>query len=192
MTDLDPDGRRLLETLAADRPDAFAEVPPTSGSDRARALRLTIDAARRVVGVEVLRIDHLRHPEPFRTSLEEAFFAADGERLYAVLRANGQAEEWLARADLTLAGASPLRVRPQGPDVSREASLERRAARRPAGARRRERPAPGTSDNGFLTIQRSSRGDIAAIEVDAPWLGGARPEHLEAAIVQAARYSLGD
>ncbi|MBM0126600.1 YbaB/EbfC family nucleoid-associated protein [Pimelobacter simplex] len=191
MVHLDPDGHRLLEALAADRPDAFAEVPPTSGTDRARALTLTVDAARRVIGVDVLDIAHLRHAEPFRTSLEEAFFAADGERLYAVLRANGQAEAWLARADLSLAGSSPLRVRSHGPDVSREASLERRAARGPELPRRR-RPAPGTSDNGFLTVQRSPRGDIVDIEVDESWLSGARPEHLEAAIAQATRYSLGD
>lgn len=192
MTHLDHAGEQLLRQLAEDRPDAFADVAPTSGTNRAQSLSVTIDAAKRVIEVRVLDITALRNPEPFETALDEAFFAADGERLYAVLQLNGQADEWIARADRSLAGTSGLKVRQRGPEiVTREASLERRAARRARPAPRRT-PGPGTSDNGFLTVQRSARGDIKDIQVDAEWLGGVRPEHLEVAIRQATRYSLGD
>lgn len=192
MTHLDPAGERLLQVLAQDRPDAFVEVAPTSGTNRAQTLTVTVDAAKRVIDVQVLDIGGLRHPEPFETALSEAFFAADGERLYAVLQLNGQADEWIARADRSLAGGGGLKVRNRGPEiVTRAASLERRAARGARPAPRR-RPAAGHSDNGFLTVQRSARGDLAEIQVDADWLGGARSEHLELAILQATRYSLGD
>ncbi|HWI42677.1 MAG TPA: hypothetical protein VNS81_03605 [Nocardioides sp.] len=189
MAQLDPAGQRTLEVLASIKPDAFAEVAPATGQDRQGILRLTVDAARRVVRAEVLDPDRVRDPDVFRAALGEAFFVADADRLYAALQRNGKAEEWVARAEQSLADPARLDVRRPDPRrITREGARARRAERAPRPAR----PAPGTSDNGFLTVQRTARGDLASIEVDAAWLSGAQAHRVEDAIVQATRYSLGD
>jgi len=156
-----------------------------SGTDRNRSLNITVDTDRRVTDVRVLDIDRLRHPDAFTDAFQEAFAVADGERILAALEARGDAEDFLARAEATLAGDSPAQAPPR-PDVSREASAARRAAG-VAVAARPEPPPPVTSDNGYLTVQRGADGRLLRIQVDAEWLGGARTEHLQQAVLQAGR-----
>jgi hypothetical protein len=156
-----------------------------SGTDRHQALSITLDRDRRVTDVRVLDQDRLRRPEAFVDALQEAFAVADGERVLAALEARGDAEDYLARAEATFAGQSPAQAPPR-PDVSREAS----AARRSAGlalAPRPEAPAPCTSENGYLTVQRGADGRLMGVQVDAEWLSGARPQHLQQAVMQAIR-----
>ena len=156
-----------------------------SGTDRHRSLSITIDAERRVTDVRVLELDRLRQPDTFVDAVQEAFAVADGERILAALEARGDAEEYLIRAEATFSGQNPAQAPPR-PDVSREAS----AARRAAGAlltRRPEPPPPATSDNGYLTVQRAADGRLLHVDVDAEWLGGARPQHLQQAVLQACR-----
>lgn len=158
-----------------------------SGVDRNDALRITLDGARNVVGVEVLAPERLRTPEAFDDALREAFGAADGNRALAVAEAHGRAEEVLERAEETLAGRASPRM-PTRPDVSRAAVARRRELREATGVGRTPaHPEPRTSDNGYLTVQRGRDGRLVGVVVDQEWLGGARREHLENAIEQAMR-----
>lgn len=187
MSTLDPAGQVLLDrlTTAAREPGLFAPVPDASGTDSHQSLRLTVDAARRVVTARVLDVDRLRSVDPFVDALHEAFAAADGARALASLERSGRAKAYLARAEETVAGRSPARA-PRPPDISRAAVRRRTAAidaqRRPA------HPEPVTSGNGYLTVQRGHDGRLVHVEVDAAWLGAARPEQLERAVVEACRY----
>ena len=172
-----------------DQRDPWTPTPggahDASGVDRNDALRITLDGARAVLRAEVLAPERLRTPEAFDDALREAFGAADGNRVLALLEAEGRAEEQLARAEETLAGRSRPRV-PTRPDVSRAAVARRRELREATGLGRTPAyPEPTTSDNGYLTVQRGRDGRLVGVVVDEEWLGGARPEHLENAIVQA-------
>ena len=172
-----------------DERDPWAPTPGgahgASGVDRNDALRITLDGARTVVSAEVLAPERLRKPEAFDDALREAFGAADGTRALALLEAEGRAEELLERAEETLAGRSRPRA-PTRPDVTRAAVARRRELREATGLERTPAyPEPRTSDNGYLTVQRGRDGRLVAVVVDEEWLGGARPEHLENAIVQA-------
>jgi len=156
-----------------------------SGTDRHQALSITLDQDRRVTDVRVLDQDRLRRPEAFVDALQEAFAVADGERVLAALEVHGDAEDYLTRAEATFTGRRPAQAPPR-PDVSRAAS----AARRSAGvalAPRPEAPPPLSSDNGYLTIQRGADGRLKSVHVDAEWLSGARPQHLQQAVLQAIR-----
>lgn len=156
-----------------------------SGTDRHRSLSITVDADRRVTDTRVLDLDHLRRPEAFTDALQEAFAVADGERILAALEAHGNVDEYLARAEATISGATPAQAPPR-PDVSRAASAARRAAGVAVAPRPEPHP-PVTSDNGYLTVQRGADGRLLNIDVDAEWLSGARTHHLQDAILQACR-----
>lgn len=184
MSHLDPAGRALLERLATSHePGLFANVPDASGTDRHDALSVTVDAVRRVVAVRVLDLDHLRSVDPFVDALHEAFAAADGARALASLERLGRAEDYLVRAEATVAGRSPARA-PRPPDISRD------AVRRRAGATRvaRATPAPVLSANGFLEVQRGRDGRLLHVDVDAGWLSAVQPAQLERAVIEACRY----
>lgn len=163
----------------------FRGIPDSTGTDRRNALRITLDAHRDVVDVRVLDVDALRRPDAFVDALHEAFGAADGARALAAFDRAGRAEELLARAEETLSGRSPATAPPR-PDVSREACAARRAARaeRPAPP---PTPPPTTSDNGYLAVHRGVDGRLLSVDVDAEWLGGVRPRHLQQAVLQACR-----
>ena len=187
----DPGGRALLERLASESDRTmFRPVPAATGTDSNASLTITVDAARRIVDVRVLDVDKLRRPDPLLDAVREAFGAADGARAYASLELSGNAEEFLARAEATLAGELPLRA-PTPPDVSREACARRRAARGPRLPRRAQ-PAPVSSDNGYVTVQRGADGRLVDVSVDAEWLSGARPDQLARAILQASRFGKND
>jgi hypothetical protein len=167
-------------------PGTVADIGPTTGRDRDGVMEVRIDSARRILAVRVHDIGKVRRPERFVQCALKAFEAADGERALRSLARTGQDAAWLARADAAVAGREPLRM-PTPPDVSYEAFQDGRLA---AGAAHRPaRPAPGTSDNGYLTIQRGRSGGIDAIHVDAAWLSGASAQYLEAAFVQAAAFT---
>ena len=192
MSNRTPARAALLERLASHGdPDLFHDVPDVTGSDSHEALSITMDSVRRVVDARVLDLDKIRLPEPFNHAVREAFAAADGTRAYASLQRSGKAEEYLARAEATLSGLSPARA-PRPPDMSRKACARRRAARDGARETVRPRPEPVTSDNGYLTIQRGPEGRLVDLTVDAEWLSAATADHLERAIVQAARFGSGD
>ncbi len=158
-----------------------------SGTDRNRSLSITLDQDRRVIDVRVLEQDQLRNPVAFGDALQEAFAVADGERILAALEAHGDAEDYLARAEATFTGQSPAQAPPR-PDMSRGASAARRAAGTGVAlAARPEPPPPLTSENGYLTIQRGADGRLMRVEADAEWLSGARPQHLQQAVLQAIR-----
>lgn len=187
MTNYDPGGPALLERLASESdPAMFRQVPDAEGTDRNETLKITLDAARRVVDIRVLDVDRLRRPDPFIDAVREAFAIADGARAYASLVMSGQAEEYLARAEAALSGQRPLRA-PAPPDVSREACARRREERG-AAPDQRPSPAPVTSDNGYLTMQRGRDGRLIGVSVDAEWLSAARPEQLERALRQASLF----
>lgn len=156
-----------------------------SGTDRHRSLSITVDKDRSVTDVEVLDIGHLRNPVAFVDAVQESFAVADGERILAALEARGDVDEYLVRAEATVSGRSPA-VAPPRPDVSRAASAARRAAG-VALAPRTEPPLPVTSENGYLTVHRRADGRLLRVEVDAEWLSGARPHHLQQAVLQAFR-----
>lgn len=173
-----------MRTVPLD-PDLLRPVGTAEGDDLDGHLRLVIDDDRRVLQATVLDPSSLRDPDALREALRGALAVADGARAAASLRQAGRLEEYLARAEETVAGRRPLRA-PTPPSVTREASRRRREARRgevpPSPP---PPPAPATSGNGYLTVQRSVDGQLIGLEVDTAWLGAARPEHLERAIVEA-------
>jgi hypothetical protein len=183
---LDPPGLALLERLASGHePGLFANVPDASGTDRHDALRITVDAARRVVAARVLDLDRLRHVDPFVDAVHEAFAAADGARALASLELNGTADSFLARAEATMSGRAPARA-PRPPDIRREARQVR--ARHRSFARPEHRPGPVSSDNAYVTVQRGPDGRLMHVDVDAEWLCAARPDQVERAVIQACRF----
>lgn len=189
MSRIDPSGQALLDRLTTTHePGLFAPVADATGTDRRESLRITVDAARRVVGVRVLDPDLLRSADLFVDALHEAFATADGARALASLESAGRAEAYLARAEATVSGRSPARA-PRPPDISRDAV--RRRAGRPARAHRGEPLAPVTSGNGYLTVQRGRDGRLLHVEVDGRWLSAARPAQLERAVLEACHYEMG-
>ena len=190
MPSLDSAGQALRHQLGAKDPDLFRDVPDTEGYDEHAALSMTIDAARRVVGVHVKDASKLRTNELLETAIKQSFAAADGKRGYASMVEAGRGEELLERAERTLAGHRTERPR-RRIDVSREGSLARLAAKADrAPEAKRQQPRRQTSDNGYLTIQRGLSLDPTSIQADPAWLAGARAEHLEAAISQALTVEL--
>lgn len=189
-TRLSGDALETFRILEASRPQAFAPIPPCSGTDSKASIELTIDAAKQVVGIKVDDNRISRDPSRFILAIQEAFAAADMRRLVAAYTATDAFDGAFQGHDDRFRVDTELNIpRPTDVDVSQEASLERAAMRR-TEERRPLTPRPGTSRNGYLTIQRDIRGDIREIEVDEMWLSSARPESLENSVLEAAAYTL--
>ncbi|MBS4753057.1 hypothetical protein KG112_09600 [Nocardioides sp. zg-ZUI104] len=171
MTHLDPEGERLLRRLADERPDAYGDVEPATGEDSDATISLTIDAAKRIIEARVLDADRVRRPAAFVAALRDAFVAADGDRLFNVLVSSGDVPDWIARAD----GAAD--------------DTPRRRGRLDLLSSGTAIPQRSSSAGGHLSVQRSERGDLIDVDVDADWLAAAEPEELEVAIVAATRYA---
>lgn len=154
----------------------------TTATDRDDRLQLTLDDSRRVTRVRVQDIHHLRTPHALTTSLLGAFQAADGQRVLDGLDASA-AEALLDRAERDFAERPGLVV-PRVGDVSYDAYRSGRLATAPPAPTRRTITV--TSDNGYLTVTREADGTLLTVDADVEWLSGAREEHLEAAIMQAA------
>lgn len=183
-------GSTTFQLLHSARPDAFAAVPSCSGKDSKGSVELTIDSAKQIVRAH---IDENRFPRDlagFRTAIQQAFQAADERRLVAAYAATGAFGGALQRSGDHFEVDTELKLpRPVDIDVSKDASLERAAMRR-SSRQRPLTPRVGVSRNAYLTIQRTSRGDIREVEADQLWLSSARPENLEASIREAADYTL--
>lgn len=129
MPHTDPSIEELVSQLGErEGPEAFRVVPDATGSDPDGLMSITVDAARRVVAVQVHDVNQLREVDLFEQTLRTAYVMADGERALASLTLSGHADEWVARAEAELAdvGASRAVV---VPDVSQAASRARRQAR---------------------------------------------------------------
>lgn len=175
--------RVLLERMLASEPaGTVAHVPAVTGADQQQAIEITLDAARRVVSVDVREVSAVRSPESFTAALIGAFQSADGDRALAALQQIGHLDEFVSRAERDFAERPALR-RPPRVDVSYAAYQS--GSLHVQSTPRAERPAPRTSANGYLTVQRGHAGELLNVHVDPEWLLGARPEHLETAIEQA-------
>jgi len=185
MSHLDRPGQMLLERLArSHEPGLFADVPQAVGTDSRGALSLAVDAARRVVDARVLDPDLIRGPDMFTLAVRQAFAVADAERALAALEHNGIREEFLDRIAAKFEDRAPVEA-PAPPDVSQEASRERRNKAMPDDDEERVRIRPGRADNGYLVLHRAPDGFLVRVEVDAEWLAGAWPKHVERALVEA-------
>ena len=155
----------------------------TTATDRDDTLELTLDPSRHVTRVRVHDVNRLRTPAALASALLGAFQAADGQRILDELAASGAADELLERAERDFAGRPGL-VAPRVGDVSYDAYRSGRLDAAPTATPRRA--VRVTSDNGYLTITRAQDGALLGGDADAEWLSAARPEYLEAAIMQAA------
>jgi len=173
----------LLERMRSSEPvGTVAQVATVTGTDQHQALEITLAATRRVAAARVRDVSAVRTPETFTAALIGAFQSADGDRALSALQQSGHLEEFLDRAERDFAERPGVR-RPPRVDVSYEAYTSGRLHAHSAS--RTKRPAPRTSANGYLTIQRGHAGEMLTVEVDPEWLLGARSEHLETAIEQA-------
>ena len=154
----------------------------TTATDRHDTLEVTLDPARRITRVRVHDIARLRTQRALTTSLLGAFQAADGQRIVDSLAEAGPADDLLERVERDFAERPGLEV-PRVGDVSYDAYRSGVLADRAPATHRRTVTA--TSDNGYLTVTREAAGSLLTVDVDAEWLSGARPDYLEAALVQA-------
>ena len=83
-----------------------------------------------------------------------------------------------------MAGRAPRA--PRSPPTSAATPYDGRAGA--ARRRGRQRPAPVSSANACLTVQRGPDGRLMHVDVDAGWLCAARPDQLERAVIQACRF----
>lgn len=179
MPPLDHDGVTLLRRIQyADGDAVSADVADTTGESDSGSVALTLDAARRVVGVAVRDIDAVRRPADLATAVRTAFAIADDRRILASLEASGELARYVALGEERIAGRRPLQIPPR-PSV-------RRGAQRPSGPVM-PAGATGTSDNTYVTVRVDAEGVLLAVDADASWLSTARPEHLRTALVSAFR-----
>ncbi|MEP9363990.1 hypothetical protein ABLE68_13560 [Nocardioides sp. CN2-186] len=179
MPPLDHDGVTLLRRIQyADGDAVSGDVAHTTGESDSGSLALTLDAARRVVAVEVRSVDDLRRPGDLATAVRTAFAIADDRRILASLEASGELARYVALGEERIAGRRPLQI-PPGPSVHRGAQRPSGAAT-PAGA-------TGTSDNTYLSVRLDAEGVLLAVDADEAWLSTARPEHLKNALATAFR-----
>jgi len=179
MPPLDHDGVTLLRRIQyADGDAVSGDVADTIGESDSGSVALTIDAARRVVGVAVRDVDDLRSPGGLATAVKTAFAIADDRRILASLEASGELARYVALGEERIAGRRPLQI-PRPPSVQRGAQRPPSPAG-PTGA-------TGTSDNSYLTVRVDAEGLLLAVDADESWLSTARAEHLKTALASAFR-----
>lgn len=154
------------------------------GTDEGERLTVTIDAAARVVDLQVLDETRLRLIEDLRGALTDAY----RERAVASMRASGSFDDFVERAEKRRRNGWKLNV-PAPPDVSRDAVLGRalRGELRPPSEFAFAEPSTGVSANGYLSVQVGASGEPATVEADELWLAGARADTLAAALTEAIR-----
>lgn len=185
---LDRETRLRLERLQREHGlELYASTSNATGEDATGSLAVTLDPTRRVVDVVVHRIDPvLRGPAGLLTALRTAMTTAEGARLVACAHASGL-------GDRIAAGTPP--VHPSAVDTMRRAHRPPRLrVHEPADAARRledyrarlasREPSVISrhSSNEFLTISCGTTGYPIELTVDAAWLQGTSPAHLQRAI----------
>ena len=191
---LDHDGRRLLAARAARDPAFWAEVADTPGSDPDSLVTLTVDAAARVVHVDVGSPDRLRDPRVLERLVQDAYRAADTARAVAVQLAGPTGTERVPATQEEVVAALRPRTR-RAVDVARWRPLSDPTApvAEADGSGDADATAPtsrsthGLSDNGYLEVELGVTGDPVAVRADGAWLGGATAGTLAAALLGAFR-----
>lgn len=180
MTGLDFAGRQRLALLQERNGHSrFQEVAPSTGSDPATGLSLTLDAARRVGEVRVPDPLLVRTAEQLRTAVRTAFQEADEARDRASRVAVGEGPPPGQEIDVT----TLLGTRPPARDV-----VKRTRARVASGVPAAVAPtlsATGSSSNGYLSVVVGPTGVVEDVTADAEWLAAAASHYLEAALDQA-------
>lgn len=163
----------------------FQDVPDTTGEDDLGRLRVAVNAAREVVDVTVLDLDRLVSPADLSAAFTEAFHAAEIDRMHASIERAGGPPPGEAST------RQPRRIRvPALPDVSREASAERRA-RRPLRAPVRSE-VTGVSADGGVAIDWDRWGEVLRVRADDEWLRRASAGRLRSALLEASRAGDGE
>lgn len=181
MTTLDIDGRHRLAVLQERYGAArFQDVGQTVGTDPETGLSLTIDAARRVTGVQVPDAGLVRPVGQLRAAVRTAFQDADLARARASRTTKGEAPPRGSEVDVTPL-LSPSRP-PRGDIVRRTRAAVANGV--VAGAR----PtllSSGRSGNGYLTVTVGPTGVVEDVVADQQWLLAAPEHYLETALAQA-------
>lgn len=149
------------------------------------SLRVTLDPAYRVVGVEVLRPDDVRTPE----RLSEAFTAAYRAAVVDETRTVAPT----ASASTQRAGQRPAAVATLASYVPPSAELLQRHRIRTesAGLPRRRHPGAvvGRSRNECVTVELPPAATRGVLDVDAGWLAQASASHIGDAVTEAYQHA---
>lgn len=181
MTTLDIDGRHRLTVLQQRYGAArFQDIGQTVGTDPETQLSLTIDAARRVAGVQVPDAGLVRSTSQLRAAVRTAFQDADLARARSSRAASGEAPPRGAEIDVT-----PLlsTSRPPRRDI-----VQRTRAAVANGVPTGVTPtlmSTGRSGNGYLTVTVGPTGVVEDVAADPEWLLAAPEHYLETALEQA-------
>lgn len=176
MIDLDMAGRdRLRKLQQANGAAYYQEVAPQTGSDPSGSMILTMDAAARVVGVEIKDAADLRQPSVLATAFREAFFSADNSRALASVSNSPELPDILRRGRSILNGEYRFETkRPRRHDDSPE-----------DGAGSGNTWLNGTSSNGYFRVRVPNQFGYPSVEVDPVWLSSAPESSLARAILEA-------
>jgi hypothetical protein len=189
MSRLDPaTAARLGRLRRFDTTGFYANESPTNGADSTGSITITIDATRRVVGVNGTRIDDaLRTPQGLRTAVRGAYLAAMLAQIRASRALAGTAPHgrWTRPPQVALPQRDPNPVVFDDPIENGRTEIVTDYSAYYDESLNSSLKATGISDNTCVTVTLSRPDQSGVVDADPGWLRHAQPSNICNAVLQA-------